>query len=288
MFIKPIYVPIDPELIKNILLKDFEYFTDKGFYYNEKVDPLSAHLFSIDGEKWRKLRTKTTPTFTSGKMKMMFPILLKCGEQLQEEVQKLTIEKQPLDIKELLAKYSTDVIGSCAFGIECNSFKDPEAEFREKGRRIFQASFLDQIKGLTAFTSPKLGRILGLRVIHKDVSDFFLDFIKKAVEYREETNYRRSDFLQLMIDLKNSESQENCLTFEELAANSFVFFLAGFETSSTTMQFCLYELAQNEEIQQLVRDEIEGVLERNGGEITYDVLSEMKYLQCVIEGEFYV
>lgn len=59
----------------------------------------------------------------------------------------------------------------------------------------------------------------------------------------------------------------------------------GFETSSTTITFCMYELAKNREIQQRVHQEIDDVLKRHGGKITYESISEMKYLEACIDGE---
>lgn len=41
MFNKPRLVLLDPELIKNIMTKDFNHFTDRPGYINEKDDPLS-------------------------------------------------------------------------------------------------------------------------------------------------------------------------------------------------------------------------------------------------------
>lgn len=67
MFFKPSFFPIDLELIRNIIQKDFNHFVNHGMYFNEEDDPLSAQLFNIEDEKWKYLRAKLTPTFTSGK-----------------------------------------------------------------------------------------------------------------------------------------------------------------------------------------------------------------------------
>lgn len=72
---------------------------------------------------------------------------------------------------------------------------------------------------------------------------------------------------------------------DEICAQSLLFFLAGFETSSTTMTFALYELAIHQDIQDKVRKEIEEVLAKYEGRVTYDSLSELKYLTQVIDGE---
>lgn len=125
LFHVPLALALDLEFVKNVLIKDFQYFQDRGMYYNEKDDPLSAHLFAIEGNKWRTLRSKLTATFTSGKMKYMYPTIIATANEFKRTLDDMLLEKESLDVemKDLLARFTTDVIGECAFGIECNRYK---------------------------------------------------------------------------------------------------------------------------------------------------------------------
>ena len=284
MTTRPIYIPVHPEYVKNIMTRHFQHFYDRGTYYNERADPLTAHLFNLEGQKWKNMRQKLTPTFTSGKMKMMFPTLLECGKQMIEAIDKLVVANEPVDIREILGCYSTDVIGSCAFGLDCNCFKEPDAEFRRNGRNIFKPTFKRKLRIFLVMTCPSICRMLGLVFIPKDVSSFFLDVVKEVVQFRQENNVQRNDFMQLLLDMKNSDGT-NALTVKQMAAQAFVFFVAGFETSATTMNFCLFELAQNSDLQEKTRREIEDVLENHGDCLTYEAVMDTKYLGQVIDGE---
>jgi len=70
-----------------------------------------------------------------------------------------------------------------------------------------------------------------------------------------------------------------------LAAQAFVFFVAGFETSSTTMTFCLYELSVNPDIQERLQAEIDSVLQKHDGKVSYEAIQEMNYLDKVVSGK---
>lgn len=115
----------------------------------------------MDGAKWRRLRVKLTPTFTSGKMKTMFHTVAECSENMVKALVNI-VEKNPtIDIKEIAGCYTTDVIGSCAFGIDCNSFKDPDAEFRRNGRELFTTNIVGGLKRFLTFAAPQFCYYIG-------------------------------------------------------------------------------------------------------------------------------
>ena len=122
----------DLDIIKNVLVRDFDVFHNRGVFNNERDDPLTCHLFTLEDAQWRKMRTKMTPTFTSGKMKMMFNTVLEISELM---ISTLKMESEvELEMRNVLGNFTTDVIGNCAFGLEMNSISDPDAMFRQMGK----------------------------------------------------------------------------------------------------------------------------------------------------------
>jgi cytochrome P450 family 6 len=97
----------------------------------------------------------------------------------------------------------------------------------------------------------------------------------------------------VMETCKYSRSQQHhstaSLAFSEIEGDDFVgqafqFLAAGFETSGSTMAFALYELALHPEIQNRLRAEIMQVMNKHNGQVTYDSIQEMAYLDIVVSG----
>lgn len=281
--------------------KDFHHFDDRGIYYDEVNDPLSAHLFSLAGTKWKNLRAKLTPAYSPGKLKFMFPTISQCGDQMIDILKQIAQNEGYMEIRDVFARYTTDVIGCCAFGLECNSMKNPNAEFRLMGKRAFTQTIGDSISIIIIRSFPKLAKFLRLGVFARSVTSFFRKAVKDTIEYREKHKIARSDFLQLLIQLKNNgkldednqkqneatSAKSACdmeLTMDEAAAQAFIFFLAGFETTSTTISFALFEMTLNGDIQNRARKEVMDVLRRHDGNLSYEAVMELHYVETVVLG----
>ncbi|XP_014097896.2 probable cytochrome P450 6a13 [Bactrocera oleae] len=292
VFTKPIIIVLDLDLVKTILIKDFNKFTDR--FQRRKTDKhvfdiLNETLFRVNGDSWRPLRTKLSPTFTSAKMKFMFPTLVNVAHQMEEAIN-AHLAKTPsgdIDTHDWMGRFTTDVIGHCAFGVECNSLKDPNVIFRRIGHRIFYPKYLSIRLRTFMISYPVIFKYLKFFNFNEYVGgleEFVLKLVRDTLRLREEQNVQRNDFIDLLIEMKNSKDMKGVppMGIEEMASQVFVFFAAGFETSSSNLSYGLFELAKNPHVQEKLRAEIKSVLEKHNGELTYESMFEMTYLDQVI------
>ncbi|XP_046751440.1 cytochrome P450 6a22-like [Diprion similis] len=258
---------------KHFFVKDFTTFTDRGLLVNEGVDPLSQHLFAIDSHRWRRLRNKLSPVFTSGKLKQMYHLLCECADHFEKYVIDLAAKGDPIECKEITAKFTTDVIGSCAFGINMNALTSEDSEFRNMGRKVFAPSFKDGVVRTIRESLPVLFKFLKIRMISREITAFFVNSTAETISYRMKHDIVR----------KNSDQIDFELTDELIAAQFFVFFFAGSATPATAISFALYELAQNEGIQDKLRDEIQEALKAHNGSLPFKAIKDLKYLDKVFQ-----
>ncbi|XP_017069397.1 probable cytochrome P450 6a19 [Drosophila eugracilis] len=279
-------IATDIDFVKTVLIKDFDKFQDRGVYHNEK-DPLTHNLATIEGEKWKNLRHKLTPTFTPGKIRKMFPIVLNVADELVRVMQERIITSpQTLEVTNLMASFTADVIGKRAFGMECNNLRNPKAEFVQMGYLALRKRRHGWLVDILILGFPKLAVKLGFQFLLPSVQKFYMNLVAKTLDYRVKNKVIRNDLMNTLIDMKlkyDMGDKENGLTFNEVAAQTFAFFLAGFEAGSTTLGFALYELACNQDIQDKVRIEIESVLKKHNGKLDYECIQELTYLQKVID-----
>ncbi|KAH1021620.1 hypothetical protein HUJ04_011116 [Dendroctonus ponderosae] len=199
----PELVPIDIILLKDIMVKDYSYFSSHGVFYHEK-NVLTSHLFNIEGQSWKERRTKLTPVFTSAKMKQMFDTVASKSPGLVRLVGLSADANKPADIKEILSRFTTDVISGAAFGLECKSLYEPDNMFRAIGKEAFEPNAL---KLYIEYLFPRqlLGSI-GYQTFSSRIVSYFSKVVNETIQYREKNNVQRNDFMQLMLQLKQHGS----------------------------------------------------------------------------------
>ncbi|XP_071646284.1 cytochrome P450 6A1-like isoform X1 [Temnothorax longispinosus] len=281
----PILIVKDLDLIKDVLIKDFSTFANRGIPVSNKADPLSQHLFSLEPKRWRPLRTRLSPVFTSGKLKEMFSLISECADHLIQYMEKVVSENKPVECHELTAKYTTDVIGSCVFGIEMNALSNDNSEFRKMGRKIFEPTWTNILQIRLRLMFPRLYELSAYVLPQTEITKFFTRVVVETMDYRETNNITRNDFVDMLRELKKHPDKldDIDLTDSLIAAQAFVFFIAGFKTSSTTISHALYELALNQKIQDNLREEIEEVYIKYNGDLTYENIKKMNYLDKVFK-----
>lgn len=164
----------DPELIKQICIKDFDVFPEHSAIVPEDVDPVWAHSlfasrgchtirakpevdFVLSAEKWKELRPKLSPAFTGSRMKILFGLIEECAGQFVGYFRNL--ESVEVEMKEVFTKFTNDVIASTAFGFSCDSMKNPQNEFYRMGKELTNFRGINGLKFFLYKISPLLMKV---------------------------------------------------------------------------------------------------------------------------------
>ncbi|KAK7806216.1 hypothetical protein U0070_008879, partial [Myodes glareolus] len=273
-------------MMKNMLVKEcYSVFTNRRDFGPAGI--MSKAISLSKDEEWKRIRALLSPTFTSGKLKEMFPIIEEYGDILVKYLRREAEKGKPLNMKEIFGAYSMDVITSAAFGVNVDSLNNPKDLFVEKTKKIIRFDFFDPLfmsVALFPFLTPIYER-LNVSMFPKDSIAFFKNFVETIKKNRLNTKQKhRVDFLQLMMNShNNSKDNEShkALSDMEMLAQSVMFIFAGYETTSSTLAFTLYSLATHPDIQKKLQEEIDMALP-NKAPPSYDKVMEMEYLDMVL------
>lgn len=92
-----------------------------------------------------------------------------------------------------------------------------------------------------------------------------------------------SNFIKNLQNFLAGGKSVKTMSYEQIAAQVFIFYIAGSETSSTTIAYTIYELTQNEELMTRACDDVMAALEKHNGELNYESLNDMKFIDLCIK-----
>lgn len=283
----------DATLLKRIMINDFEHFTDRGLHYDEENDPIGAHLFSMPGQTWRELRAKLTPTFSSGKLKYMFHTIVEKSETFKGFLSQQVEEGKDVHMKSVLVKLNMNIIASVFFGFEMNTFEDPEHPFAKIGDVFMDPDIVrNNITIFLFFLCPSLMKKLNIPFLSPDVADYVLNLFNTVLEARKsDPSLMRNDFIQTVLELLEQERKDSAatgvpskLSVKKCAAQAFIFYMGGYETSASAASYCLWELCRNPEWMKRARKEVDDLMKERHGKLEYDDMTRFKVLdKCIRE-----
>lgn len=165
-------------------------------------------------------------------------------------------ETQTFDVRDLTARYTTDVTSKLLFNIDAQSFSN-NPELFDLGKRI--------MKGI----SETAQSLMQWKWIPENDEKEFIRLTNELIEQRMKSSEIHDDFLSHIIAVKMKKNQDEI----ETAAHAWTFFLDSAETSAIPCYHALYELAKNQRVQQKLREEIENN--------SIDSITDLEYLDQV-------
>ena len=256
---RPVLVTRDPKLMKQIFVKEHPNFINHGDTgLGTKIT--KNFLSAARDDHWKTLRSTVSPTFSSGKLRLMTKQINKCAKALVENLQQVADKGESFEVKDYAGSYTMDVIASTAFGLQINSQKDKNNRFVCMAKKAFDLSVFSPafiLLLLFPFLIPILNYFkIEVGVFPRDVVTFFSDVTDQAMKKREESGEKRNDFMSLMINAHKEKQEEDKehdaefqkvyggtvkrgLTKDEVLAQAILFFLVGW-----LIHFFLLEIAK--------------------------------------------
>ena len=189
---------------------------------------------------------------------------------------------QSVDMLDWFSKLTLEVILSTAFGVDAGIQLGEDKEILEKAKALFQTPILVRQLARLPFGKSLL-KLMSSLSGNKPL--YFQGVAKEIIKSRRQQGLTgRKDLLHLMMVANEETTVEGVskLSDEEIVAQSVLFLLAGYETSSNTLSFTLYHLALNPDVQDKLRKEIIQAMESNAKKPLYEVVQSVEYLDCVI------
>lgn len=196
--------------------------------------------------------------------------------QINEEDTRSTINTF---LFQLAARFTTDVVSSCIYGIDSKAFSKEKSMIQEMGASLIDMSFkiIAYFSAVQAF--PFILNYYKMSLVPKKVEAFFTNLMRDAIKLRQENKINRDDFLSFLLQLQKKKKLDNI----DMAAHTLTFFFDGYETSSVILSVNLYFLGKHESVQKKLRAEIKQSLAKHGS-VTFDSIAEMEYLEQIFNG----
>eukprot|EP01102_Stenamoeba_stenopodia_P017991 TRINITY_DN6539_c0_g1_i1.p1 TRINITY_DN6539_c0_g1~~TRINITY_DN6539_c0_g1_i1.p1 ORF type:complete len:549 (+),score=134.74 TRINITY_DN6539_c0_g1_i1:160-1806(+) len=293
---KPTLILTDLEVAKEICQDCFDNFQNRP-----DIIQLKTGLVFAKGSLWRRLRRTISPTFSLSRLRPMTDIINQKARMMCQRLDEgLTdASRSPnceVDIHDLMNRLALDVIGEAAFATRLDAlsadgegsvllphirylFDLTQNRFDPKTQLIAQLLPLSVRKLMVKF-KPKL--IEGMRLIENHALKVIQE--RRAEHSKNGVPETPKDFLDLLL-IANDQETGKFLSDEEIKDQCATFLLAGSDTTSNTLAYAVYLLAQHPDVEQKLVNEINKLLgdKIKSNSVSFDDLKQLPYLDAVLK-----
>ncbi|XP_067125823.1 cytochrome P450 3A8-like isoform X1 [Centruroides vittatus] len=288
---KPYLVCADVEFLKFCQIKDNYNFYNKDWVLTDGGFPHHSYrnvLGILTDHKWKNIRSILNNCFSTGKLKTMSTLMPRPIKIFLNNIKKKG--DRPFNIGKLCKTLVFDIHCSSAFGVTTNVQNNETNTFIESAHVALSSDHTDVLAGISV-CFPEVEPICRFLRHKIDSLKYMLNLpsltmiyetCKKIITCRKKLEERPRDLLQTLIDAEDDTlSEMKRLSDEFVISNALLFMAAGYDTTTVLIQWCIYHLARNLEIQEKVREEIKTNVS-DDVEIQYSDLSNFQLLDQVI------
>ncbi|EDO38297.1 predicted protein, partial [Nematostella vectensis] len=277
----PTFVINDPDILKEVLVKEFHKFHDRAVSKIQKY--LEAMLTVARGKTWHRVRTTVSPIFSTHKMKMMLPLMNSSCDVMMTKLQQAAESGESFNMHKLSQGLTMDSILKTVFGIESEAqlnYNDPAFV---AARSAVEASTFEKILQGIVGILPKPLMDMCCGVFLSNLKDLVKITEKVIAAKKMQQDPKQKDMLDLMLEaIADDETKSKHMTEAEVVAQCLIFLIAGYEGTNTTLTFVCYTLATNPDIQEKLQQEIDSVWTDDDQVPSYDMVHQLSYLDMVV------
>lgn len=272
-----LFVVNDPKEVRKIMIDNVKEFPKSDMLHELLKPLLGVSIFTTNGEVWKKQRELLRPSFEMTRISKVFDLMSSAAADMMNRFRKYP-DGSIVEVDEHMTFVTADVIFRTIMSSKLDEIKGKEilhafVTFQEETARTAIRKFFCVPQWLSNILGENK-RMKAGAVIRKSLSDI----IKPRYENYESDTY--CDILSSLLHTVDASSGER-FSFEEILDQVSMLFLAGHETTASSLTWTLYCLSLDQDAQQKAYNEIISI--NKDGKFSISDIKEMKYLTNVFK-----